>query len=123
MSAQRHIAVWTAWAAVYAFVLNAFLAAFLLAATPTALADDHALCLTTQSSAQGPAGDVGTTERVATHCKQCLPGFASAPIPPAAPDVFQRIAVAMPRQVAFELRLKQFARFTQTSPRGPPSLI
>ncbi len=37
--------------------------------------------------------------------------------------VFARVAVSQPQQVAYELRLKQFFRLSQASPRGPPALI
>lgn len=123
MRSKRHIGVWTVWTAVYAFMLNAFLASFLLAATPTALlADDHSLCLTASHAAdQGQGSDTDTAERVTTHCKQCFPGLAAAILPPIAPHAFRRIAITEPREAAFALRLRQFARFTQTSPRGPPA--
>lgn len=120
--------VWFAWAAVYAFVLNAMLASFLLAAVPvSAFAAGHELCITSsstdaaQTDAQIDAN--GVKSRMAAHCKLCCPGLAAVTPPPSAPVVFARIAVAQPQQVAFERRLKQFSRFTQTSPRGPPALI
>ena len=123
-SLHRRIGAWSAWAAVYAFVLNAMLASFLLAAVPvSAFAEGHELCITSSSGETGQVDRDGATTRMAAHCKLCCPGLATAAPPPAAPVVFERIAVAEPRQAAFELRLKQFFRFTQTSPRGPPALI
>jgi hypothetical protein len=108
------------------------LASFLLAAVPvSAFAAGHELCITSLSTDAGQTDAQidaqidanGAKSRMAAHCKLCCPGLAAVTPPPSAPDLFARIAVAQPQQVAFELRLKQFFRFTQTSPRGPPALI
>ena len=126
ISQHRRMGVWSVWAAAYAFVLNAMLASFLLAAVPvSAFAAGHELCITSSTGA-GDAGQTdldGATTRMAAHCKLCCPGLAAVTLPPAAPATFARVAVAQPQQVAYELRLKQFVRLTQTSPRGPPALI
>lgn len=116
--------VWSVWAAAYAFVLNAMLASFLLAAVPvSAFASGNELCITSSSGNSGQTDVDGATTRVAVHCKLCCPGLAAVTPPPSPPAVFARVAVAQPQQLAYELRLKQFVRLTQTSPRGPPALI
>lgn len=115
---------WAAWVAVYAFVLNAMLATTLLAATPVVDANGlTVLCLSHPDAFDGNAINDGATKRAASHCKLCLPGLTAALPPPAAPDVFARVAIAQPQQFAFEARLKSFARIASYSSRGPPGGI
>lgn len=121
---HRRIGRWAVLAAAYAFVLNAMLASFLLAAVPvSAFASDNELCITHVSGDAGQTSIDGATKRLAVHCKLCCPGLAAVIPPPATPTVFARVAVSQPQQVAYELRLKQFFRFSHASPRGPPALI
>ncbi|MGB3273382.1 MAG: hypothetical protein WBA66_10845 [Xanthobacteraceae bacterium] len=113
---------WVAWAAAYALVLNAVLASSLLAAVPSATFGDVAvLCVAHPDG--GDSSTDGDVARTVHHCKSCLPGLAAALPPPDAPDLFERIAVAQPGQVAFEARLKAFAPFTLYSSRAPPADI
>ncbi len=115
---------WPVLAAAYVFVLNAMLASILLAAAPvSAFASDNELCITRVSGDVGQTDVDGATKRAAVHCKLCCPGLAAVTPAPPAPVVFARVAVSQPQQVAYELRLKQFFRLSQASPRGPPALI
>jgi hypothetical protein len=111
-----------AFAAAYALVLNALIAGFLLAAIPaSAYASDYEICHAATADGGGLASDSHAgTKRAAAHCKLCVsPSGAAAP-PPEQPQLTSRVALDAPRQAAFTRRLLEFARFTQTSPRGPP---
>lgn len=111
-----------AWAAAYAFVLNAMLATSLLAATPVVPGDVVVLCVAHPDGAAADSAN-GAAKRAAGCCKLCLPGLSAALPPPAAPDVFTRTAVAEPQQLAFVARFKAYARLVPYSSRAPPASI
>lgn len=115
---------WAAWAAVYAFVLNAMLASSLLAATPAFDAAGQTMfCLGISGDVDGNSVSDGGAKRAALHCKSCLPGLGAALPPPDAPDIFSRVALTQPRQFAFEARLAAYSRFDLYNPRAPPAAI
>jgi hypothetical protein len=113
-----------AFVAVHAFVLNALIAGFVLAAIPVAAyASDYEIC-SHSIGGEGISADAnGAAKQAALHCKLCLAPGAAAVLPPAPPILAERIAIASPRQAAFELRLRQFSRFRAFAPRGPPVSI
>lgn len=114
---------WIAWAAAYALVLNAVLASSLLAATPAAAFGDVAvLCVAHPDAADDGAAD-GRVAHTMHHCKLCLPGLAAALPPPAVGGIPVRVAIAEPQYVAFEARLKTYARLASYSSRAPPADI
>jgi hypothetical protein len=118
------VGVWVAWAAAYALVINAVLATSLLAATPAAAFGDVAvLCIAHPDGVAGNGAADGAVARTVHHCKLCLPGLAAALPPPLASDLFVRVAIAQPQHVAFEARLKTFARLASYSSRAPPAGI
>ncbi|HWW47156.1 MAG TPA: hypothetical protein VNZ94_04870 [Xanthobacteraceae bacterium] len=120
----RRIGAGAAWAAVYAFVLNAMLATSLLAATPVIdTVGGYVICIANPAQASDLAEKDGAAKRAASHCKSCLPGLAHALPPPNAPDVYERVAVAAPQHFAFQQRLKQFASLSPYRPRGPPTVL
>ncbi|RIK99860.1 MAG: hypothetical protein DCC74_00425 [Proteobacteria bacterium] len=104
-------------------MLNAVLASSLLAATPAAAFGDVAvLCIAHPDATDGGAAD-GTVARTVHHCKLCLPGLTAALPPPAAGSIPVRVAVAEPQHLAFEARLKTYARQASYSSRAPPAGI
>ncbi|WP_253707227.1 DUF2946 family protein [Bradyrhizobium sp. WD16] len=121
---MRQLGMLAAFAAVHAFVFNALIAGFLLAAIPAAAyASDYEIC-SHSVGGEGIAADAnGPAKKAALHCKLCLPALAAAILPPPQPMPAERVVVTAPRQAAFDLRLRQFSRFRPFAPRGPPAEI
>jgi hypothetical protein len=124
-SRKRVVGIGSAWIAAYALVLNVVLSSFLLTAlSPAAFAAVHDICAN--------SADIGTVrddagkgdKKAAIHCPICIGKHTSNALPPPpGPVLFERSALPVSLEAAFDAVFVELARTSDHQARGPPSLI